>query len=130
MRFDEKRGIYRDCKWCHGKGCLACPGEADKEYQRQFPNGPQPIATFSTEGMDEAGIASLIGKLIGGEAIAAAQKTANQRAVEMIANQPHTLDIARHILPTHTTQDGITKALGEVMFNEVLAENIKKASRE
>ena len=22
--------IYDDCKWCGGKGCLACPGEAKK----------------------------------------------------------------------------------------------------
>ena len=42
-------GIYADCKFCHGKGCLACPSEADKEYERQFPNGPQPIATFKVD---------------------------------------------------------------------------------
>lgn len=45
-RFDEERGIYRDCRWCGGKGCLSCPEEADKEYKRQFPDGPQPIASF------------------------------------------------------------------------------------
>jgi len=50
-------GIYRDCKWCGGRGCLQCPTEADKEYNRQFPDGPKPIATFPTtpEGMKEAG---------------------------------------------------------------------------
>jgi hypothetical protein len=46
MRYDEERGIYQDCKWCKGRGCLACPGEAEKEYKRQFPNGPVPIATI------------------------------------------------------------------------------------
>ena len=40
-------GIYRDCKFCGGKGCLACPGEAEKEYKRQFQNGPKTIATFN-----------------------------------------------------------------------------------
>lgn len=40
-------GIYRDCNFCHGRGCLACAGEADREYKRQFPDGPQPIATVS-----------------------------------------------------------------------------------
>jgi hypothetical protein len=44
--FDETRGIYRDCKWCGGKGCLACPGEAEKEYASQFPDGPKPILTI------------------------------------------------------------------------------------
>ena len=45
-RFDPRRSIYRDCRWCGGKGCLYCEAEASAEYQRQFPNGPQPAATF------------------------------------------------------------------------------------
>ena len=44
-----ENGVYRDCKWCHGKGCISCPEEAQAEYDRQFPNGPQPIATFKTD---------------------------------------------------------------------------------
>lgn len=48
-RYDPVRKIYRDCKWCSGKGCLSCEGEADKEYKRQFPDGPVPIATFKTD---------------------------------------------------------------------------------
>lgn len=44
-RFD--RGIYRDCKWCQGRGCIHCEAEADAEYKRQFPDGPKPIATFA-----------------------------------------------------------------------------------
>ena len=40
-------GTYRDCKFCGGTGCLACPSEVDKEYKRQFPDGPKPIATFN-----------------------------------------------------------------------------------
>lgn len=50
-RFEN--GIYRDCKWCCGTGCLCCEAEADKEYKRQFPDGPKPIATFDNteEGM-------------------------------------------------------------------------------
>ena len=49
MRYDEKKEVYRDCKFCGGRRCLACPAEADKEYKRQFPNGPKPIATFKTD---------------------------------------------------------------------------------
>ena len=46
MRYDSDREVYRDCPWCAGRGCNQCKVEADKEYNRQFPNGPQPIATF------------------------------------------------------------------------------------
>ena len=46
MRYDAVREIYRDCKWCQGAGCLFCNQEADKAYQRQFPDGPQLLATF------------------------------------------------------------------------------------
>jgi len=46
MRFDEQRSVYRDCRWCQGRGCLYCKSEADKDYKRAFPNGPQPIASF------------------------------------------------------------------------------------
>ena len=54
-------GIYRDCKWCRGKGCLSCPAEAKKEYQRQFPDGPKPILTIKREEFDALEIAELTG---------------------------------------------------------------------
>ena len=65
MRFDEQKQIYRDCRWCGGKGCLQCKNEADKAYKAAFPDGPQPIATFpaTAEGLDAAR------KVIGIEAI-------------------------------------------------------------
>ena len=31
-----ENGVYRDCKWCHGEGCICCPEEAEAEYKRQF----------------------------------------------------------------------------------------------
>jgi len=46
MRYDKEKGIYRDCRFCGGRGCLACPAEADKAYKKAFPDGPQPIAIF------------------------------------------------------------------------------------
>lgn len=49
VRFDEENGIYRDCKFCGGTGCMACPGEAEKAYREAFPDGPKPIATFKTD---------------------------------------------------------------------------------
>jgi len=65
-RYDEETKIYRDCPQCQGKGCPKCPEECDKEYNRQFPNGPQPIATFNTttqEGRDA--VRAALGEEIG-----------------------------------------------------------------
>lgn len=44
MRFDGHR--YAGCRWCRGRGCLQCEGEARKAYRAAFPEGPKPIATF------------------------------------------------------------------------------------
>lgn len=52
-RYDEANGVYRDCKWCHGRGCLQCPGEAKKAYKKAFPDGPQPVATYEHDGSEE-----------------------------------------------------------------------------
>ncbi len=55
-------GRFRDCPWCYGRGCAACDGEAEKAYKRQFPNGPQPVATFDTrtqQGRD--GLRNMVG---------------------------------------------------------------------
>ena len=46
VRYDKDRAIYRDCRFCGGTGCLACPGEAEKAFHAAFPDGPKPIATF------------------------------------------------------------------------------------
>lgn len=58
-RFDN--GIYRDCKWCGGKGCLACPQEAEKEYRRQFPDGPKPMLTIPNDDFDKFEISEATG---------------------------------------------------------------------
>jgi hypothetical protein len=42
-------GKYRDCRFCHGRGCACCDGEAEKAYKRAFPEGPKPIATFNLD---------------------------------------------------------------------------------
>lgn len=48
MRYDDQREVYRDCRWCQGRGCLYCKSEADKAYKAAFPDGIKPIATFDT----------------------------------------------------------------------------------
>lgn len=49
MRFDGHK--YRDCRWCHGCGCLYCKAGADKAYKQAFPDGPKPFATFTLDEM-------------------------------------------------------------------------------
>lgn len=61
MRYDEQGGIYRDCKWCGGKGCLSCPAEADKAYKEAFPNGPQPIMTITAAEFERADVDEALG---------------------------------------------------------------------
>jgi hypothetical protein len=82
MRFDEQRSVYRDCRWCVGRGCLYCKAEADKAYTAAFPNGAQPIATFpnTPEGMEAAR------KTIGIEAIRKAFGPGGGGVSEIIKN--------------------------------------------
>lgn len=37
---------YRNCKWCHGTGCISCQAEADRAYKNAFPDGPKAIAVI------------------------------------------------------------------------------------
>ena len=57
VRYDPVKQIYRDCKWCGGKGCLYCKAEADKAYKAAFPDAPKPITSFdisTPEGVEKA----------------------------------------------------------------------------
>lgn len=38
--------IRATCRFCHGQGCLSCDAQAEAEYRRQFPSGPEPLVTF------------------------------------------------------------------------------------
>lgn len=45
------------CSFCGGRGCLACPKQADKKYKEAFPDGPKPILTipvYNADGDDTA----------------------------------------------------------------------------
>lgn len=121
MIYDPKTGIYKDCKWCGGRGCVYCPGEADKEYERQFPNGPQPIATFDTSYLDDAGKMELLRSLIGPEAIMAAKKEGELRAKEKIEQCPEAVEIAG------ATKEQAVQALTTGYAAEILEQNIIKA---
>jgi len=74
---------YRHCKWCRGNGCIFCHDEAEKEYQRQFPDGPKPIATFKT---DDPADMERAKRAIGGDAIAKAFGPGGGGVEEIIHN--------------------------------------------
>lgn len=118
-RFEN--GVYRDCRWCHGRGCLSCPAEAEKEYKRQFPDGPKPIATFNTESLGEEGIVGLLKSLIGPDAIMAAKAQGELRAAQAIEENPQIAQILG-IAP-----DQAKAALATGYAGDILHENIAKA---
>lgn len=68
-RYDEEKQTYRDCRFCKGSGCLACQAEVEKEYKRQFPDGPKPIITAKTDNAEEL---ERMKKVIGKEALSKA----------------------------------------------------------
>lgn len=39
--FIQGSGAYRDCRWCHGRGCLQCP----EEYEKAALERAKPILT-------------------------------------------------------------------------------------
>lgn len=120
-RFDEQRGIYRDCKWCGGKGCLACPGEAEKEYKRQFPDGPKPIASFTTEDMKDEGILKIMKTLINPDAIMAAKEQGRKRAEKQIEEHPE-------ILVSGASKEQAIEALALGYAGDILHENFSKSA--
>ena len=82
MRFDETttRSVYRDCRWCRGRGCLYCKSEADKAFKIAFPNGAEPMATFTLAELDKARDA------IGAEAVTKAFSPGGRGLAEVIQN--------------------------------------------
>lgn len=44
------QGRPRPCRFCQGKGCIACPPPLT--YEEAFPNGPVPLATIQKDDPD------------------------------------------------------------------------------
>ena len=86
MRYDEEKGIYRDCKFCGGEGCLACPQEADKAYKEAFPDGPKPIVTFDRADFDDPKELIRMRKIIGKDALEKAFGPGGGGVEEIIKN--------------------------------------------
>ena len=87
VRYDEERQIYRDCRFCGGNGCLACQAEAEKEYKRQFPDGPKPIITARTDNAEEL---KRMKKVIGKEALSKAFGPEGGGMAEILKNMAET----------------------------------------
>lgn len=64
---------YSRCKWCHGKGCLACQQEMEKDYREEFPEGPQPLASIS---LDDTDGMKRLASILSPEGLASAQDEA------------------------------------------------------
>lgn len=118
-RFEN--GRYRDCKWCQGRGCISCPAEADKEYERQFPGGPQPIVTFETS--NDSSIA-LLQKLFSASAIDANHTEAVQRASDVVGDDGLITGLVG------CSKEQAVQALTPQLFTEVFIEKVKQAKQD
>lgn len=67
---------YSRCKWCHGKGCLACQQEMEKDYREEFPEGPQPLVSISLD--DSEGMKQLAA-ILSAAGLASAQEEAAKK---------------------------------------------------
>lgn len=119
MRYDESTGRYRDCRWCQGRGCVSCKIEADKEYKRQFPDGPKPIATFSMEDIQAGKLKGILSQ----EALESARVEARKRAEEKLAS----LGGWRQLI--QGTDEECIDAMESSLIGEVLTERIKAAAK-
>lgn len=84
MRARFENNIYRDCKWCAGKGCLACPGEAEKAYKKAFPDGPKPIAVIS---YDDPEFSNKLNQVIVDHVGSVKQETSVDRLIKILDDQ-------------------------------------------
>ena len=78
------KGVYRNCRFCSGRGCLACSGEADRDYKREFPNGPEPIAIIKAT---DPGLRDTLSSLLSGQSGVNAGDAGLQDAVNWIVNK-------------------------------------------
>lgn len=83
MRYDIEKGVYQDCRFCRGSGCIACEAEASKAYQKEFSDGPKPIATFK---LDSPKDMERLGKAMGRDALNKAFDFGNDGFEEIIEN--------------------------------------------
>lgn len=125
MRYDQDRAVYRDCRWCGGRGCLQCEIEADKAYKQSFPNGAQPIATFNLNDPDSLARAK---DSISAGAIQEASSEGKRRVVEFLKTADGQLaaNLARGF--SDATEEEVIATLEIQFTEEVIVENARKFS--
>lgn len=127
MRYNSARQIYHDCKWCKGRGCLACPEEADKAYKgdikmyRYGQEEPHLVATFTAEDLESG----MLKEVLGPEAIMAAKEQAREEAKDKVKQfQQHVL-LTPDLTPKNYEQ--IEKEIGLGIAGEIVAKNVQEA---
>lgn len=116
-------GVYRDCKWCKGSGCVYCEAEADKEYERQFPGGAQPIATFKTKDI-EGGALGLFKSILSPQAVMAAKDEGRKLAEKYAAANPTVIELVGR------SKEDCIEVIAQQMTGLVIEENIKKLAKQ
>ena len=61
----QLKGAFRDCKWCHGTGCMGCDAEREKAFERS----KRPILQYTPEDMKDPTLGPLIRDAIGAKAL-------------------------------------------------------------
>ena len=121
-RFDAERNIYRDCKWCGGKGCMCCKSEAEKEYKRQFPDGPKPIATFRR---DDPEAMAILGNLLSQTGLESVFAESERRAEVAVDERPFVVGL----IQAPSDREEAVQLISSELFHDVLAERLADAGR-
>ena len=98
---------------------MCCKAEAEKEYKRQFPNGPQPIATFRR---DDPAAMSRLGKLMSQTGLESVLAEAERRAETAVDAMPSVVGIGQ--------REEAVGVIASKLFHDVLAERIADAGSE
>lgn len=107
----------KGCKFCAATGrdgCLSCEAESDAEYKRQFPDGPEPIASFENTEQGISNLSALIGRLFGG---------AEEQAKERIGAIPSEVPRIAAQFNDVTVEEVKTGIVGTVM-QDIIKERI------
>jgi hypothetical protein len=119
-------GAYSRCKWCQGRGCLACGPQSDADYKKAFPDGPKPILTVAN---DDADGMSKLASILSAAGLTAAREEAKQRTDAELANTGvaailhalgYTQEQAKPALVASATTEVLTMKL------EALGDELKK----
>ena len=114
---------YRNCKFCQAtgrRGCLACESEAEKDYKKEFPDGPKPIASFTFD--SEQGKIDALKAIFG--AITKGTQLADEDAERRITENSDVGAILRHAAESQGTES-VRRAIAAQHRDQMIAEEIR-----